>query len=87
MLAKKAFFLFPLLSVLVFGCAANNGKPKCTEDTCVSDPDCLCWCSVECDFRKKNDTDSPIYVENDKNGKFCYCKQRDLDNYEENCTK
>jgi len=26
-----------------------------------------------------------MYVEKDANGKFCYCKQWDLDNYKNNC--
>lgn len=59
--------------------------PCASREACLNDPNCRCWCSQICKFRKKNKTDHPTYVENDPNGKFCYCKQWDIDHYEENC--
>lgn len=79
-----------LLLVLSVAFSACNGKPKITNDcptkaACLNDPNCKCWCSVQCDYRKKTADDNPVYVENDPNGKYCYCKQWDLDNYEDRC--
>lgn len=42
---------------------------------------CQCYCSWKCGPRDKQPDDKPIYVENDPAGIYCYCKQRDLDNY------
>lgn len=53
--------------------------------SCVGNKDCQCYCSKKCGFRDKTDDDREVYVENDPNGKYCYCKQWDLDNYEINC--
>ena len=48
---------------------------------------CQCWCSVKCGFRDKVAKDSPIWVDKDNYGKYCYCKQWDYDHYEDNCVK
>jgi hypothetical protein len=42
---------------------------------------CKCYCAWECDVRDKKPDDKPVYVENDPAGIYCYCKQRDLDNF------
>ncbi len=74
--------------VLLFSACDSVGKPSCkTQESCQTDPNCQCWCSVKCGFRKKKADDHPVYVENDPNGKFCYCKQWDADHYEENCVE
>jgi hypothetical protein len=71
-----------LLVTLLYGC----GEPQCqTKKSCRKDPECQCWCSQKCGYRKKTPSDRPIYVENDANGKTCYCKHWDLDNYKNNC--
>lgn len=86
MLGKKNLLLLPVLAALVIGCAPGGKKDQCaTKDSCKKDSDCLCWCSQSCGFRQKTASDNPVYVENDENGKYCYCKQWDLDNYEDNC--
>lgn len=80
-LKNIAFFLLVALS-------ACGGKPKetcMTKEACLNDPDCLCWCSVKCGYRKKTAADHPVYIENDPNGKYCYCKQWDYDHYQDNC--
>ena len=85
MFKKKLICLLPLLLfVLLSGC--DKGKPICkTKEACLKDGHCRCWCSQKCGFRAKNGSDNPIYVENDPQGKFCYCKQWDFDHYEDNC--
>jgi hypothetical protein len=59
--------------------------PCPSKEACLNDPECLCWCSQLCGWRKKTPEDHPIYVENDPYGKFCYCKQWDYDYYKDNC--
>jgi hypothetical protein len=83
MLLKKSILALPALFLLLAGCEMTS-KPQCkTREACLNDPDCMCWCSVECSYRKKNASDRPIYVENDPNGKYCYCKQWDYDHYQD----
>lgn len=70
-------------------------KPKCTSETDCKNlkNECQCYCSFKCGFRDKiveDDPitgvkkDEPIYIPDDPNGKFCYCKQRDVDFYNKN---
>ena len=70
-------------------CAIENNKksikPCTSKEACLNDPNCLCWCSQVCSWRKKTPADHPVYIENDPYGKFCYCKQWDYDHYEDNC--
>ena len=79
------------LVALLFSCSGNNdnhmnkGGHCKDESTCANDPNCMCWCSVKCGFRKKTPQDMPVFVDDDSNGKHCYCKQWDLDHYEDNC--
>jgi hypothetical protein len=51
--------------------------------TFTSEEDCAkstrCYCSEDGDYRTRKPKDNPIYVPNDKYGKFCYCTQWDLD--------
>jgi len=85
-LMKRA--IFALAAVLMGACSSGGSGSACgSENSCVNDPNCQCWCSVKCGFRKKNDTDSPVYIKGDPNGKFCYCKQWDVDNYNVNCVQ
>lgn len=83
-----------LLLVTVFSSCGNNlqeqnpkeqQNPSVSREACLNDPDCLCWCSQICNWRKKTAQDHPVYIENDPHGKFCYCKQWDFDYYEDNC--
>lgn len=83
LLLLTVFFTFNL-------CAVENGKnpkaPPCvTKESCINDPNCFCWCSQICNWRKKEKDDRPVYIENDPYGKFCYCKQWDYDHYKDNC--
>lgn len=41
-----------------------------------------CYCSKKCGPREPNDTDRQVWVENDPNGKRCYCKEWDRKNYD-----
>lgn len=56
-----------------------------SKEACLSDPNCYCWCSQICNWRKKTAEDHPVYIENDPFGKFCYCKQWDYEHYADNC--
>ncbi len=81
---------FLLLGITAFfisscSCEKQSEPARCTQDTYLDDPTCTCWCSQKCGYREKTKRDHPLYVENDPNGKFCYCKQWDLDYYDENC--
>lgn len=82
---KKMLFLMPVLMTFFFGCSGEKKAPCGTKDACMNDSNCLCWCSQICKYRKKTAADKPIYVDDDSNGKFCYCKEWDLDHYEDNC--
>ncbi len=73
------------LVVILSSCSGEKKQPCCSEETCVKDSDCLCWCSQICNWRKKTSSDNPTYIADDPNGKHCYCKQWDYDHYEDNC--
>ena len=80
--------LFALLGLFIAACGNSDFGPKCTtEDDCMNNSKCECWCSRKCGFRSKKPDDSPIYMKDDPNGKNCYCKQWDYDYYEENCVE
>ncbi len=74
-----------ILSIILclLGCtsaeAGNSKKPvfKTAQDCAKST---LCYCSEKGDYRKREASDTPIFVPNDPYGKYCYCKQWDLDN-------
>jgi len=70
-------------SLLLSSCGVGE---KCKSKTmCTDKSKCDCWCSQKCGYRKKTENDKPVYVEKDAYGKFCYCKEWDLDHYEDNC--
>jgi hypothetical protein len=76
------YFLALFLAASFSGAYADG--PAKTRQEC-NDPDSQCWCSQSCGYRDKTEEDNPIYIKNDRNGKFCYCKQWDLDYYDKNC--
>lgn len=77
--------------MVLLACAASQTldlQAICqTESSCISDPNCQCYCSVVCNFRAKNASDSPLYLENDPAGIKCYCKPWDYENYTNNCSR
>ncbi len=81
--------VFLLLVIAMLSACSGGGvekRPHCTgKEQCLNDPNCLCWCSQVCNWRKKTAADHPVYIENDPYGKHCYCKQWDYDYYEDNC--
>jgi len=78
--------LFLITAALLTSCATNGDRLPCqTQSDCQDDPNCECWCSQICKYRKKKADDHPFYVDNDPNEKFCYCKQWDYDFYNDNC--
>lgn len=85
MKTRNSIFLITMISLVGCGNLATKNKTICTQDSCATDPACQCWCSVKCGYRDKNSTDHPTYIANDPNGKFCYCKQWDADNYKARC--
>ncbi len=77
---------FLILAALISGCGEQQERLPCPSDTsCLEDPNCKCWCSQICKFRDKKPEDRPIYIQDDPNEKYCYCKQWDYDHYEDNC--
>jgi hypothetical protein len=83
--AKTIFFSLICIPLIAFGDQKTENSPICNKETCVNDPNCLCWCSQICNWRKKTAEDRPVYIKNDPHKKYCYCKQWDFDNYENNC--
>jgi len=43
-----------------------------------------CYCSFKCGPRDKKPDDTLIWIEDDPNGIYCYCKQRDVDYFKKN---
>ncbi|NDC23906.1 MAG: hypothetical protein EBZ49_07230 [Proteobacteria bacterium] len=87
MYAKKTI-LFLLMAFALTACAKQESKQTrscATKEACLNDPNCECWCSQSCGWRKKEANDHPVYIENDPYGKHCYCKQWDFDHFEDNC--
>lgn len=84
MIAKN-FLLIALLCIsasLLEGGRRQPEAPICdSEEDCINNDDCQCYCSVKCGFRDKTEDDRPVYIENDPNGKNCYCKEWDHKNY------
>jgi hypothetical protein len=83
---KKQMILLAAMALLAACGRKDEGQCR-DQGACLNDRSCRCWCSVECDFRDKTSKDNPVYIANDPNGKYCYCKQWDLDHYEDNCIK
>lgn len=54
-------------------CANNEARCKDLNDSCQ------CYCAYKGAPRDKVADDKPIFIENDKAGIYCYCKQRDID--------
>ena len=79
-----------ILYVLLFAGMLTGCKDSssCNDrQSCLNDQKCKCWCSQECGYRDKKTTDMPVYMENDSNGKYCYCNQWDYDHYNGNCIR
>jgi hypothetical protein len=85
-IAKKSLF-FVLVGAALISCGGGqNASSSCkSKESCLSDPNCQCWCSQICGFRKKEASDKPVYIADDPNQKYCYCNQWDYDHYEDNC--
>ena len=87
MFLKQILFL-SILSVSVIAHGGMISQPECSANKkgCqdLNSP-CQCYCSVKCGPRLKKSDDKPVYVENDPEGHYCYCKQWDLDNYKTKC--
>lgn len=86
MRTKGLVYIFLVVAALSSCGSSSKERYRCdSKEACLSDPDCLCWCSQICNWRKKTAQDHPVYIKNDPNGKFCYCKQWDFDHYNDNC--
>lgn len=77
-----------LCAISIFFCKEIEARRKgrrsaCrTEESCLNDQNCQCYCSVKCGFREKRPDDAPVFLENDPYGNYCYCKAWDRDNVE-----
>lgn len=82
---KKAVLLL-VVSGIFASCSNGNSnmnmKSCKSEEACTHDQNCECWCSRKCGYRAKEKSDRPVYMENDRHGKHCYCKQWDYDHYD-----
>ena len=90
-MSKNYLLFLTLLTISFSNFGEKKGKLCNGRKSCVSGvpgsnvkSSCQCYCSVKCGPREKEKDDRPVYVENDPNGKYCYCKQWDLDNYSVN---
>lgn len=87
MISKKylAIILVGLAALPVLD--ARRKKSKVTLEECgnnrqrCQDPHnaCQCYCAFKPGPRDKKADDTLIFVENDPEGHYCYCKQRDID--------
>jgi hypothetical protein len=85
-ITRTFLFLSIFFSLNVFGSPeTEKASHPTTKEAFLNDPSTLCWCSQVCNWREKTAEDNPTYIENDKYGKFYYCKQWDYDHYEDNC--
>jgi hypothetical protein len=88
MISKKYFSLLIIALLCAETTQARRYKKRIcgtNKQACLNDPTCQCYCSRVCNFRDKMDDDKPVYVPNDPNGKYCYCKQWDLDAFDSLC--
>ncbi|KIX85000.1 hypothetical protein J120_04690 [candidate division TM6 bacterium JCVI TM6SC1] len=86
MLYKKLSLLLIVSVLLSSNISYTAGDEQCSnEQTCTVSKSCKCYCSRICEFREKKPEDKCVYVENDPNGKYCYCKEWDRDNYKDRC--
>ncbi len=77
----KRFLFLSIAAVSLF--TLNTDARITSQEECSASKQC--YCSGICDVRDVTPKDNPVYVENDPNGHYCYCKQWDIDNYEERC--
>lgn len=78
-----------LLLLVSMSCGMAQGVVdfcgKKSKAVCQDRKSCTkCYCAFKCGPRDKKPDDTLIYIENDPNGIFCYCKQRDIDYYKKN---
>lgn len=83
---RSIFLLLAIISLSIIAIECTKASSPCkTREACLNNPDCHCWCSQICGWRKKTASDHPVYIENDPYGKHCYCKLWDYEHYEDNC--
>ena len=74
-------------------CGGTADDAVCgNEQSCKTDPNCLCYCAVACNPRpKKAGVDQPLWFPKnspqDPWGQGCYCAPRDLQILQQNPTK
>lgn len=79
---KKNLIMLCSLMAISLGSISIDSKQKSvcnTEESCLNNDNCLCYCSFKCGYREKTEKDNPIW----KDGR-CWCQQRDIDYYEKN---
>lgn len=85
MIIKKYYLVVGVLLMVSHGIYAKryqNNQQRCaTKKDCIYNKKCQCYCSEKGGFREKVANDKPVYVKDDPNRVYCYCKQWDLDSY------
>ena len=82
---SKKYLAILLCSLLVVSFDApgkkKNKAPACGNDevACkdMKNP-CKCYCAFKGAPRDKTPDDDPIFIEDDPEGNYCYCKERDI---------
>lgn len=79
-----------LLFLLIAACCGTAAAVvdfcgKSSKAVCQDRTNCdKCYCSFKCGPRDKKPDDTLIWIEDDPNGIYCYCKQRDVDYFKKN---
>jgi hypothetical protein len=84
---SKSHLVLLFLSFVSCALYGKDADTMCSNKQDCKNPDnsCQCFCSGICAPRDKEEKDSPIYVENDPEGHYCYCKPWDMETYYERC--
>jgi len=84
-LKKQSLLILAVLMMTSSAMYAKKHKPrkqKCTtQESCLNNPQCQCYCAEKGGFRDKVANDKPVYIEDDPSGVHCYCKEWDLKAY------
>lgn len=97
MILRKYFLLTSIFSFAFMSAAyrSQSSSTEATEEVCGNDEkrckdlndSCKCYCAYRPGPRDKKADDKPIFIKDDPDGHYCYCKQRDIDKHLEDKEK